>query len=139
MKDNDSKRYNEIKGVKQFLYNGYDSEFTNRVIIMKPTQHNEVIQELNTFHMDEMVDATDPSEGKTLKLSRLKVTPYARARIMGKVIWTLPEGKVKELLGGLTDLTKAYIDNTPQDLYKMLQGEDINVRKEEPSKASDER
>jgi len=135
MKDSDPKRYSEIKSVKQYLYNVYDTEFANRVAILKPTQHNEVIQELNSYHIDEGVDATDPAEGKLLKLSRMKAQPYARARIAGKVK-TLPEGKAAELLAGMTDLTKAYINNTPQDLYKMMQGEDINVKEEKSSETS---
>jgi len=137
LKETEPKRSGEIKGVKQFLWNGYNSEFANRVITFKPSQHNEVLQELNTLHIDEGVDATDPAEGKILKLSRMKVTPYARARILGKV-QTLPEGKAAQLLEGMTDLTKAYTDNTPQELYKMLQGEDINVREEKSSETSGE-
>lgn len=115
-----------IRGQKTFLYNVRDYNLNKKVAPLKPSQHNEVIQELNAHHADQGIDATDPANGTQIKLSRLKAAPWARARILAKKVELTAE-RIAEFSTGLADLGKVYIDNTPEELAKMLSGEDINV------------
>jgi len=128
--DGNEKKASEQRAQKFFLYNLGDYNLENRIGALKPSQHNEVSQEINTIYIDDGIDVTDISKGKQIKLSRLKATPWARARVLGKSL-DLNEEQVKGLLDGVVNLTTVYIDNTPDELQRMLNGEQINKQVKE--------
>jgi hypothetical protein len=132
------KTASEIKGQRTFLYNVRDIEMKKKVVGLKPSQHNEVIQELNAHYADTTIDATDPINGLSIKLSRLKASPWARARITKKV--DISDVQASEFVSNLPDLDKVYIDFTPEELANMLKGEDLYaaMKKDAPVSAPKE-
>lgn len=116
-----------IKPQKTYLYNVMDLDKKNRVVGLKPSQHKELLLEINTCYQDEELDITDPANGISVKLTRLKADPWARCRRVNKSI-SLSEEAIEELLKGCKDLTKLYVDNTPEELERMMSGEDINKK-----------
>jgi len=117
----------QMEGKKTFLYNVLDIDLKNRVAGFKPSQHNEVLQELQIFHADELIDLTDLANGRQLKLTRTKTKPYARVRTKSeKVALQLTPEQIEAALKGLKDLSKIYVNNTPAQLTEMLAGKEVN-------------
>jgi len=122
-----TKEASQIQGKRTFLYNVLDIDLKNRVCGFKPSQHNEILQEINVSYADDMIDVTDPKNGRQIKLSRLKVTPWARARVKGiTAALQLTPQQVEVALSGMKNLDKVYVDNTPQQLEDMLAGKEVN-------------
>lgn len=132
-----AKEAKNIEAKKTFLANVMDVEGNVKVAPFKPSMYNEVRQEINTAYIDEDIDVTDPANGKMIKCSRLSATPWARARVLSKPV-EVSLNKVTEVMSKLADLSKVYIDNTPEELMRALNGEEVNFKPKAKTESSDE-
>lgn len=123
-KDSDKDRANDIKPQKGFLANVFDTNLNVKQAFFKSSMHTEILQEINTKYIDDGDDATDPSQGFMIKLSRLKSQPWARARILSKKI-EISQSKIEDMLSKCRDLNTVYTEVTPDKLKLALSGENI--------------
>jgi hypothetical protein len=127
---------NDITAVKGFLFNvlhvedenGKNMNFELKILNAKASQKNEIVSEYTSYNQDEDVDAADLNNRRVFRGSRLKVDPWFTGRILSKQA-ELPDEVIKQRLANLNDLTKAYVDNAPEELQRLLNGEEINVKK----------
>jgi hypothetical protein len=115
----------EIARDKRFLYNILDPDGNHKLFTAKSSQHSEILAEMISRIEDENIDITCYDTMGVIQLTRQKTEPYCRARV------TQTGPLPKEFRDGitLTDLDGVYIDNTPEELLRALQGEDINSSK----------
>lgn len=135
-KDNgDTDRWKEIKPVTRYLWNGCLTDFENCVLSLKTSQHKAILNELRVLHIGDPddedaspVDATNPENGVFIRVSRMKADPWATAKGIRKhkKREELKE-RCDELLENMFDISDIYIDNSPSELSKVLDGEDINA------------
>jgi len=104
-----------------FLYNIVDGEGKVKVLRAKKSQHREI----RATMLREDGDITDLKTGAILEVERVKTDPYCRVWVKAK--GALPDSIVNGL--ELEDLTSVYIENTPEELEKVLNGEDVNAAK----------
>lgn len=119
--NNQAKQAVGIAAQKYYLYNIVDAEGNQRVLRAKASQH----REFRAVMLREDGDITDLNKGAVLEIERLKVDPWCRAWVKGK--GSLPTSIQTSLK--LDDLTKMYVENTPEELDRMMNGEDVNANR----------
>jgi len=119
----DEEKATKITGRKTFLYNLVDAHGSHAIGSFKPSQHDELMQEINQNYIDEGLDVTDPLNGVQIKLSRTKQSPWARCRAKTNANPGYTEQEIANLIGQSVDLTKVYTRHTPEELTRMLNGE----------------
>ena len=125
----------QIKAKKFFLYNAVDLNLENVLLTLKPLSHNHIVLALSSYYDETQEDPTDPINGVIVKLTRTTREPFATSSIVPKPIQVTEQEKQK-VLSKRYDLSKVYVDYTPEDLAKMLSGEDIvTPAKEDENKA----
>jgi len=102
-----------------FLYNVVDGEGKVKVLRAKKSQHREI----RATMLREDGDITDLNTGAILEVERVKTDPYCR-------VWVKAKGALLDSIKNgleLDDLTAVYLENTPEELEKVLNGEDVNA------------
>lgn len=107
-----------------YLYNVMDANKATKVLMANTTQHKEILAEMQNAGQDGV--ELDTAEGaRFIKVNRLAVTPWARARMEGKSAGITQE-EFDKALAEAVELDEAFVDYSPEDLERMLQGEDIS-------------
>jgi len=136
-----SKVYNDqiqsIRRVKQYLYNILDPNGKESILVAKPSQHDAIIGEIQDQMEHANINLTDYNTGGLLRLKRTKVKPWCTARVEinaenGGVSFPLKPETIQNLK--LRKLDEVYIQNTPDELARVIQGEDVNAEKLEQKK-----
>lgn len=132
------KEAQDIEAKTFFLFNilhvedekGEKHNFENKVLQAKASQKNTIEAAFYQYIKDEGADAADLYNRRVFRGTRLKADPWYTGRVLNNPA-DLTDEFIKEKLDNLADLTKAYVENTPEELTKMLNGEDINVKQED--------
>ena len=113
-----------LKAQKRVLYNATNLQLENVILTLKPSAHNSVMNELCYLDKKQGIDATDIRNKKMINLEIIPREPWAVTRIEDAKL-NISEEDIDRILNNLHDLTKVYVDYSPEQMLKALNGEDI--------------
>jgi len=135
LKAEGNSRGDDISVSKAFLFNvlhveNEEGKFQNydlKLLSAKASQKNEIVSEYMSYNKDEDVDAADLNNRRIFRGTRSKTDPWFSGRLLSKKA-DITDDFIKDVETKLHDLSTVYVDNTPEELTRLLNGEDINKR-----------
>jgi hypothetical protein len=121
-----AKQANQLKGQKRSLYLVLDEALNLKVLTAKPTQAKQIDIEILNAYKDEGINITQFGQLKSIRLSRLRQDPWASARYLAKSNVVVPDKKIEAIKESMPELSTVYEDFSPEELERMLQGEEIS-------------
>lgn len=123
--EGNQKRAEELKAQKFYLYNALNDQYENKILSTKPSQQKAIDAEVIAAFKVESVDVTDLSNGRQLYINRTKSDPWCTARTVPSPVGF--DDQTQEVIRSkMVDLTSVYESYTPDQIVKILNGENPN-------------